>query len=262
MITIHGRSITESLHSRHFVCRLLTRWMLRQMDLIIACNPDIRRECLEQARLPPGKVRVIPAFVPPDLQKVPEPPDYVRRFIDTHEPVLFAVGWIGIRYRDMDVYGIDMLVTLVERLAEVRRDLGLIICANGGAPDAIQATVRKCRQRVGDRVLLVTPALSDTTRVMQAADLFLRPTNTDGDAVSVREALYVGTPVVASDAVPRPEPCVVFETGDINAFTQAVSTALENLPRLREQTTHAHLSDSAGEIIQAYTNLLSTPVAG
>ena len=40
--------------------------------------------------------------------------------------------------------------------------------------------------------------------VLRLTDVLLKPTNTDGDAISVREALYLGVPVVASDVVERP----------------------------------------------------------
>ena len=40
--------------------------------------------------------------------------------------------------------------------------------------------------------------------MLRLTDVLLKPTNTDGDAISVREALYLGVPVVASDVVERP----------------------------------------------------------
>ena len=48
------------------------------------------------------------------------------------------------------------------------------------------------------------------------ADLMVRPTNTDGDAISIREALYFKVPVVASDVTLRPNDCYLFKNRDIN----------------------------------------------
>ena len=40
--------------------------------------------------------------------------------------------------------------------------------------------------------------------------LFIRATTTDGDSVSLREALYFGAPILASDVVPRPDGVMLF----------------------------------------------------
>ena len=42
----------------------------------------------------------------------------------------------------------------------------------------------------------------------------MRSTFADGDAITVREALDLGIPVVASDVVARPPGAVLFTTGD------------------------------------------------
>jgi hypothetical protein len=50
--------------------------------------------------------------------------------------------------------------------------------------------------------------------VIEASDAFVRPTRADGDALSVREALALGRPVVASAAGHRPPGCLLFPPGD------------------------------------------------
>jgi len=42
-------------------------------------------------------------------------------------------------------------------------------------------------------------------KLIEASDIMIRPTQTDGDALSVREALFLGKAVLASDVVSRPE---------------------------------------------------------
>lgn len=46
--------------------------------------------------------------------------------------------------------------------------------------------------------------------LLQVTKLFIRATTTDGDSVSLREALYFGAPVLASDVVPRPDNVMLF----------------------------------------------------
>ena len=57
--------------------------------------------------------------------------------------------------------------------------------------------------------------------LIRLASLFVRPTASDGDAISIREALYFGTPVVTSDVVRRPEGVGLFETRNLDGFKQA-----------------------------------------
>ncbi len=62
-------------------------------------------------------------------------------------------------------------------------------------------------------------AIGDVTHeaclaIIARSDLFVRPTLSDGDAISVREAIAMDTPVVASDVVARPEGTLCFKTGD------------------------------------------------
>lgn len=46
--------------------------------------------------------------------------------------------------------------------------------------------------------------------LLQVTKLFIRATTTDGDSVSLKEALYFGAPVLASDVVPRPKGVMLF----------------------------------------------------
>ncbi|MFN7135061.1 MAG: glycosyltransferase, partial [Myxococcales bacterium] len=62
--------------------------------------------------------------------------------------------------------------------------------------------------------------------VMLASDVFVRPTYADGDALSVREALSLGRPVVASAVGFRPEGTTLFRTGDALDLAEKVERAL------------------------------------
>jgi glycosyltransferase involved in cell wall biosynthesis len=62
--------------------------------------------------------------------------------------------------------------------------------------------------------------------LVQASEVFVRPTLTDGDALSVREALSLGVRTVASDAAPRPPGVRLFRAGDPFALAEALDAAL------------------------------------
>ena len=62
--------------------------------------------------------------------------------------------------------------------------------------------------------------------LMKHVDLFLRPTLSDGASVSVEEALWCGTPVVASDVCMRPQHVILFKTGDEDDLFRVVEKQL------------------------------------
>jgi hypothetical protein len=59
-------------------------------------------------------------------------------------------------------------------------------------------------------------------------DLFVRPTLSDGDSVSIRESLHFQIPVVASDVVARPAGVHRFKAGDAGDFIKTVENTLQN----------------------------------
>jgi glycosyltransferase involved in cell wall biosynthesis len=62
--------------------------------------------------------------------------------------------------------------------------------------------------------------------LMSACDVFLRPTLEDGDSISVREALAMGVPVVASNVGARPAGAILFDPGDLEGMLAAIERAL------------------------------------
>jgi len=256
VLSIHGKSITEALTSEKKLHAFVTGWLLRRMDAVIACNSDIARDCNELARLPRDKVQTIPAFIPPTLYQETALPGYIQEYIASHSPVLSAAGWIGKVHMGSDLYGVDMMVQLVKRLKHDYPRIGLILSVNGGQETAIQQMIKDCRLAVGDSMLAVTESLKEFATLAALTDLFLRPTNTDGEAVSIREALFVGTPVVTSDAIPRPESCVIFANRDMDDFELQVRRSLSELDILKKRLANYPISDNAGKIIKLYRELM------
>ena len=257
IISIQGRSISEASKNSFSTRGRLTVWMLKQMDTIIACNDEIKKECINRIGISKDKVHMVPAYIPPLPSDLKKPPANILDFIQSHSPVICATGWIGQKFNGDDIYGIDMLISLIDRLLPDFPGIGLILSVNGGeSADAINQTIANAKSLVGDHIAFVTEQLDDIVGLYQECDLFCRPTNTDGDAVSIREAIHVGTPVVASDAAPRPVPCILFKSRDIVQFENVVRQVLGNLDFYRKKTTFSDYSNNAQKIIKLYTKLL------
>ena len=60
--------------------------------------------------------------------------------------------------------------------------------------------------------------------VLKHSDFFIRNTSTDGDALSVKEALWLGVPALCSDVVDRPEGVRLFKYNDKDSFEACLNS--------------------------------------
>jgi glycosyltransferase involved in cell wall biosynthesis len=113
----------------------------------------------------------------------------------------------------------------LRRLATEWPRVGLAVFGPGTEDEAFWREARE--EGVEDRVEACGEmAHSQVLGLMACCDVFVRPTTYDGDALSVREALMLGVPCVASDVCVRPEGTRLFRTGDVEALVARVREAV------------------------------------
>jgi glycosyltransferase involved in cell wall biosynthesis len=163
---------------------------------------------LVRAGVPARRIAVLPAFSRAMLAPGP-PPAALGPFRAERRP-LFAAALARGRTHGADV--------LCAAFAAVRAHApGAGLAAFGPGTEAL----------AGEEGVL---ALGDVPRgaaqaVIASADAFVRPTRADGDAISVREALALGTPVVATAVGHRPPGCLLVPQGDAVALAAAMARA-------------------------------------
>ena len=86
--------------------------------------------------------------------------------------------------------------------------------------------------------------------------VYLRPSRTDGDAVSVREALGAGRPVIASDAVTRPEGVKLVRGHDVANWCDAI----DGVADVSMGFAHSEPDESLGAILALYARHLPARV--
>lgn len=102
------------------------------------------------------------------------------------------------RYKDgREIYQCSDLVDLFNRSP----DKGLVISDPSGSYLKLW---NEKGVTLNANILLIS-SLHDFNAVIQASDVMIRFTTTDGDAISVKEALYLGIPVIATNVIDRPE---------------------------------------------------------
>jgi glycosyltransferase involved in cell wall biosynthesis len=200
---------------------ILARWTMHLAHRLIVTNEEIRQRCLDHgAHL--RKIRVQHAYL--DAPGV-ETPELFQQLAARHDGLIAANAFRLRKHMGEDLYGLDLLVELMGRLVSDHPRLGLVFLLPETGDDELLANAR---QRIAEldletRFHIVQDALPFTS-LIKLARVMIRPTNTDGDSLSVREALSAGIHVIASDVIQRPDGTRLFrnrELSDLEAVTRA-----------------------------------------
>jgi glycosyltransferase involved in cell wall biosynthesis len=237
--TIHSlRNDSEQLSAVHKIMVYMTGLL---SDHFVAVSPEIKDKLME-LKIPGRKISVVPAFIPPDTSGTNAAfakesiPAFIWDFFAKYPRVIAANGGVGNLYNGSELYGLDLCVDSFIELAHDFPDLGYVYCITHVVDDSVvhAAKQKLASQGLSGRFLFVQEKIPFYPLIEKAA-LFVRPTRSDGDAISVREALYLGTPAIASDVVKRPNGTVVFANGDAHDFAKKCRAALASPPpRLAE----------------------------
>jgi glycogen synthase len=182
---------------------------------VIAVSAPIA-EALAAAGVPRHRITVLAAFSP-SVVGPRVAPARLAAFRAAHAPVFAAAMAPG------PTYGADLLLPAFASARARLRAAGLVLFGPGTEGPAAAAP-----GVLGLGELAHPEALA----AIEAADVFVRPTRADGDAVSVREALALGRVVVASAVGHRPDGCLLVPPGDRDALAAALveSVSRPNAP--------------------------------
>jgi glycosyltransferase involved in cell wall biosynthesis len=237
-----------------FLGRRLMRVVFKSASHCIAINQEIKNKLVAMGARP-ERISVIPAFLPPVVreEEVAGIPREVDDFIAGHTPVISANAYAIIKYRGQDLYGIDMCIDLCAALQKDYPRIGVVFCLPrvGDVPAFNELKRRVSESGAGDNFLFHTRPGQFYPVLMKSA-IFVRPTNTDGDAVSLREALYLKVPSVASDASPRPAGTVLFRSRDIQDFIARVKMVWDNYSNYKAELASLELPDTMDDILKIY----------
>jgi hypothetical protein len=81
----------------------------------------------------------------------------------------------------------------------------------------------------------------------------LRPTKSDGDALSIRESLFLKIPVITSNVVPRPSGSIVYDINSPNDLYNKTVNLIDNYEDHIAMIGNNNMS-FAEEIIEQYEN--------
>jgi len=242
VLTFHSGGYPSSPEGRAAKPRSLLGFIFRRFDRVVVVNQQLV-DVFRRFGVATGRLRLIyPHAV--DLNEMsPELPPSLAGFWAAHGPLLVAVGLLE------PEYDLKLQIDALERILERHPKAGLVIIGSGSLEADLRAHIAS-KPYSGHILLAGDVAHPDTLRAIHDAAILLRTTRYDGDAVAVREALFLGTPVVATDNGMRPPGPRLIPVSDAGALVQAVFAELAE-PGSREMRR-----DQAGhENLEAVLNL-------
>lgn len=182
----------------------------------------------------------IPAFIPP-VSEPPLPEDVKRQIAECQRrgvPIVSTnASKTAVDKDGNDIYGIEFLVNYFS----AHDGFTLLVSDPKGG---YKKKLSPCSENV---VFIDQP--HSYFELLKNVDVFVRNTSTDGDALSVKEALYLGLPALCSDVVDRPAGTILFRYSDDVSFTQALEEAKTFS---RKNDGERDQCDVVGELIKLY----------
>jgi glycosyltransferase involved in cell wall biosynthesis len=250
VLTLHSGGYPTSAQARQTRRVKLIHAVFRRFDALVGVNPEVKA-FLANSGINPQKVYQLQPF--PHLTRIkPGKASHLRldSFCAHQKPLLATVGLLE------PEYDLPLQFNVLRQLRQTYPEVGLVIVGSGSLHDELARQI--ALEPHNDRILLAGDVPHPITiELIRRADVLLRTTLYDGDAISVREALQLGTPVVATDNGMRPAHVFLAPIGDANRVAEQVIKALRT-QRLTdtEMTPKIGVHDGIDAMLELYESLL------
>lgn len=214
----------------------------------IICVNSLMIEMFEKFGVEKNRLHLIPPFVHQSPDNAVEIPPELEAFAEKHQPFLLTVCLLE------DAYDLFMQIDALEKVLDKLPDAGLMIIGSGSLEKRLKAAIAE--KTYAERIFLTGNVPHPVTlHLINRADVLLRTTLFDGDAIAVREALFLETPVVATDNKMRPRGVHLIPMRDDAALVEAI----ERLAKKEKKAKIEKPADRSniGEVLKIYEEILS-----
>jgi N-acetyl-alpha-D-glucosaminyl L-malate synthase BshA len=255
--TLHGTDITLIGKDPSFVP--VVQFCINASNAVTAVSESLKADTHAHFRIQKN-IQVVPNFIQTE-EELPTPnPSLRQAYADPQEPILCHISNFRKVKRVEDVIRI---------FHQVNQKIPSKLLLVGDGPDRY-ACEQLCRTLgLCDRIIFLGK-LRETRQVLELADVFILPSESESFGLAALEALAVGVPVISSNTGGIPEVNLegfsgfLSEVGDIKGMATNALRLLEPSERLkfRKQALEQAKSFSIERIVpqyeQIYHNLIST----
>lgn len=225
VIFTHGESILKKKEKRFSYKKLLDR-----IDYFVTPTKLIYTSLKDQYPYYKHKIKYIPFILfPKEVQAITD--EYIIKVRKKTKYLLSGYAYDLSFNNGSDLYGVDMMIEVIYRLRNDGIDASFILllphCTNEHYYNEIQNKILS--YNIEKYFHIFQEPIDEASSLYKISDIYVRPTNTDGDSFSVWESLYVKTVVIASDAAQRPSECIIFKNRDMGDFYRVTKETIQNL---------------------------------
>lgn len=233
----------------------------KKIDLLIVKNSDkvicVNREIRDRFSYKHTVVRE--AFLPPVLKHEDALPatleNWIMRKKADGQLICCGNAWRLVNYNQQDLYGLDLFVEIAKQCRENDMNVCFVFTISDQNGDI---SIEKYQKYIEDNDLkdifyLYTQPVS-FVRIIRLCDVVIRPTNTDGDALTIREGLYYHKHVIASDVVERPQNTILFKNRSVSSLFSRLREIYELMEAENEKgiDTGLHINEDTHQYKKFY----------
>jgi len=216
-LTLHSGIAPAYIRGASSWMRKLIRIACALYGRVICVNEEIA-SAVSHLGIAKKRIDIIPAFLPMDAPNVVIPAE-IESWRERHSPVVTSTMWFR------PEYGFEVLAQAIGHLREQHPRIGCLVMGTG--EDREQAAALVAQHDLKDAIYLAGDLDHELCLALMArSEVFIRPTFIDGDSISVREAVMLGVPAVASNVGTRPDGVLLFEAGDVDGLVKRVDQAI------------------------------------
>ncbi len=248
-VVVSQHSMIQSVAGMTSNDRAMLAAVCNRLARVVVSGPSVEAKLREVGTHAASLVQ-LPPFLPPTAEELswPDWPAPLAALRTGPGPLIVSGAGRLDAVNGRDLYGLDVFVRaaaqVLARLPDAR--FAFLLAVPGDAGLLSDAQQFLAARGLADRVVVQMSPMP-APALWQVADVYVRATLDDGDAVSVREALHLGKPVVASDAVGRPTGCLTFRTADADDLARVLLEVAADLPGHRRRVAaHPQLDATAG----------------
>jgi glycosyltransferase involved in cell wall biosynthesis len=226
----------------------LTGFVLRRFNRIIAVN-SLMVTMFEKFGVSQENLSLILPFALQNPDSAVKIPPKFREFISKHQPFLLSVSLLE------DEYDLPLQIEALEKVLVKFPNAGLIIAGSGSLENELKALL-------GTKVYAENVFLAGnvehpiTLHLINNCDILLRTTKFDGDAISIREALHLETPVIATDNGMRPDGVKLIPIHNVPALAEMI-VSLAQTKRKPKSPQPINL-ENIEQILRLYEKLVNS----
>ena len=174
------------------------------------------------------------AFIPPIESDEPELPVEISSRLSEMsltKTIICANAFRLTPFNNSELYGIDQCINIAQKAKEENLPVMIVfVIGTIRKNDELYLKYRMSieNEKLSDYFWIIPYQISFINLIKQSS-IVLRPTLSDGDALTLREGLFLKKCVIASDVVIRPQGTITYKTGDSDDLFLTLKVALNKL---------------------------------